>query len=68
MSTLKNDLLNWPIEFLQFVPLEEACRLSSLSEDTLRRHHSDKIVSLAPRRSAMRRGHALMLTTPIENA
>jgi hypothetical protein len=51
-----------PIELNRIVPMDEASKLSSLSEDTLRREHSDKIVHLSPRRDGMRVGHALMLT------
>jgi hypothetical protein len=56
-----NDLLSWPVELLRFISLEEAERLSTLSQDTLKREHSDKIVHLSTRRVGMRVGHALML-------
>lgn len=57
-----NDLpLPSPIELNRIVPMDEASQLSSLSEDTLRREHADKIVHLSPRRDGMRIGHALML-------
>ena len=44
-----------PLELLRIVPLAEAERLSSLSEDTLRREHGDKIKKLV--RGAMACGH-----------
>jgi hypothetical protein len=49
-----------PLELLRIVPLAEAERLSSLSEDTLRREHGDKIKKLSPRRDGMRVIDALM--------
>jgi hypothetical protein len=49
-------------ELQRIVPLTEAERLSGLSEDTLKRHHGDKIIRLSPRRLGMRVGHALQLT------
>jgi hypothetical protein len=50
-----------PIKLLQVVPMTEAEELSSLSEDTLERKHSDKIIHLSARRKGMRRIHALLL-------
>jgi hypothetical protein len=50
-----------PIELLRFVPMAEAERLSGLSEDSLRRHHRDKIKKLSPRREGMRVIDALMI-------
>lgn len=64
MSAAKNlpdKLLDWPIELLRFVPPEEAERLSTLSWDTIKRKHADKIVHLSKRRVGMRVGDALML-------
>jgi hypothetical protein len=55
------DLLTWPVEFLQIVGPDEVERLSTLSWDTIKRRHSDKIVRLSERRVGMRVGHALML-------
>jgi hypothetical protein len=52
-----------PLELNRIISLSEAARLSSLSEDTIRREHSDKILDLSPRRRGMRVGDALMLTT-----
>jgi hypothetical protein len=50
-----------PLDLLRIAPMPEAERLSSMSEDSLRRNHSDKIVKLSPRRTGMRVAHALML-------
>jgi hypothetical protein len=50
-----------PTELLGMVTMAEAERLSTLSEDTLRREHSDKVHKLSKRRSGMRRVDALML-------
>jgi hypothetical protein len=60
MSTDK--ITNLPlVERLRIVPLAEAARLSGISEDGLRRHHSDKLIKMSPRRVGMRQGDALML-------
>ena len=50
-----------PLELNRIVRLPEAGRLCGLSEDSLRRNHSDKIVRLGPRAIGMRVGHALQL-------
>jgi hypothetical protein len=50
------------LELASFISLNEASRVSSLSEDTLEREHADKIVKLSPKRRAMRLGHALTLS------
>jgi hypothetical protein len=44
------------------ISLKEASRLSSLSEDTIRRRHADKIIKLSPRRCGMHLEDALSLT------
>jgi hypothetical protein len=51
-----------PIELQRIAPMPEASRLSGISEDSLRRHHADKIIHISPRRDGMRVGHALMLS------
>jgi hypothetical protein len=51
------------VEMKRIAPLEEASYLSSLSVDTLKRKHADKIITLSPRRLGMRVGDALMLAT-----
>lgn len=60
---LPDNLLNWPLELLRIVDPEETERLSSLSWDSIKRHHRDKIVHVSERRVGMRVGHALMLST-----
>jgi hypothetical protein len=60
-----SDLLTWPVELLRFVGPEEAERLSTLSWDTIKRRHPDKIVHLSERRVGMRVGHALMLNEAV---
>ena len=49
-------------ELHRVVDLKEASRLSGLSVDSIKRHHSDKITDLSPRRVGMRLRDALMLT------
>jgi len=49
------------LELERIVVMSEAERLSSCSEDTLRRYHPDKIIKLSPRRDGMRVKDALML-------
>jgi hypothetical protein len=49
------------LELERIASLAEASKLSSMSEDTLRRRHGDKIIKLSDRRSGMRVKHALML-------
>jgi hypothetical protein len=51
-----------PLELNRIVRLAEAGRLCGLSEDSLRRNHSDKIIRLGPRAIGMRVGHVLQLT------
>jgi hypothetical protein len=49
------------LELERIVSLKEAEAVSTLSPDSLKRHHSDKIVQLGPRRQGMRLRDALML-------
>jgi hypothetical protein len=51
------------VELMRIAPMQEAARLSSLSEDTLEREFADKIVWLSTRRKGMRVGDALMINT-----
>ena len=51
-------------ELYRVVDLKEASRLSGLSVDSIKRHHSDKIIDLSPRRRGMRVRDALMLARP----
>jgi hypothetical protein len=50
----------------RIVTLREASQLAGISEDTIRRRHSDKVIRLSPRRLGMRVKDALFLTD--ENA
>jgi hypothetical protein len=50
------------LELNRIVRMSEAARLSGLSEDSLKRNHSDKIMQLGPRAIGMRVGHALQLS------
>jgi hypothetical protein len=52
---------NW-IELQRVVSLAEAARPSSMSIDTIRRRHADKIIKLSLRRSGMRLQDALNLS------
>jgi hypothetical protein len=49
------------LEKLRVAPMNEAEHLSGLSQETIRRHHSDLIIDLSPRRQGMRVKDALML-------
>jgi hypothetical protein len=49
------------VELERIVDMREAERLSTLSEDTLKRRFPDKIIRLSKRRLGMRVRHALML-------
>jgi hypothetical protein len=49
------------VELQRIVSLAEACRLSSLSEDTIKRRYRDKLIQVSPRRLGMRLGDALNL-------
>ena len=57
---VNKDWLKWPVEWLRVVPPGEAERLSSLSWDTIKRRHGDKIVHPSPGRVGLRVGDALM--------
>lgn len=49
------------LELARIAPLDEAARLSSLSKDTIRRKHREKLIELSERRLGMRVGDALQL-------
>ena len=51
-------------ELHRVIDLKEASRLSGLSIDSIKRHHSDKIIELSPRRRGMRVRDVLMLARP----
>jgi len=52
------------IEFRKILTLEQVTELTTLSADSLRRHHADKIRRLGPRRLGMRLGDALAIGAP----
>jgi hypothetical protein len=49
------------VELERIVPLDEVVRLTSLSEDSLKRHHSHLIRTLSPRRRGMKLRDALAI-------
>ena len=49
------------VELQRIVDLKKASSLSGLSVDSLKRHHSDRIINLSPRRLGMRVRDALSL-------
>jgi hypothetical protein len=49
------------LELDRIVTLQEAEKISSLSVDSWKRHHPDKVVELSPRRLGVRLRDALML-------
>jgi hypothetical protein len=52
------------IELRKILTLEQVAELTTLSADSLRRHHADKIRRLGPRRLGMRLADALAIGTP----
>jgi hypothetical protein len=50
------------VDLESIVSLQRASEISTLSEDTWRREHPEKIIKLSPRRSGVRLKHALMLS------
>jgi hypothetical protein len=50
------------LELDRIISLQEAEKISSLSVDSWKRHHSDKVVELSPRRLGVRLRDALMLS------
>ena len=61
VTSLPDDVLNWPIELLRIASPREAEQLSSADWDTLKRNYPDLVVKISRRREGMRVGHALML-------
>ena len=49
------------LELERIITLQEAEKISSLSSDSWKRHHSDKIIEMSPRRLGVRLRDALML-------
>jgi hypothetical protein len=52
-------------ELDRIISLQEAERISNLSVESWKRNHSDKIVTLSPRRIGIRLRDALMLWKPL---
>jgi hypothetical protein len=50
-----------PLELLKIITLERVTELTTLSVDSLKRHHADKIRRLGPRRLGMCLGDALAI-------
>jgi hypothetical protein len=51
------------VELRKILTLEQVTELTTLSADSLKRHHADKILHLGPRRRGMRLGDALAIGT-----
>ena len=51
------------VELRKVLTLEQVSELTTLSADSLKRHHADKILHLGPRRRGMRLGDALAIGT-----
>jgi hypothetical protein len=49
------------LELERIITLQEAEKISSLSADSWKRHHPDKIIEMSPRRLGVRLRDALML-------
>ena len=63
MSTSTDDGFKLPpaLELDRIISMQEAEAVSSLSVDSWKRHHADKLVELSPRRLGVRLRDALML-------
>jgi hypothetical protein len=61
MSTA-DDSLPIKYELDRIISLQQAKRISSLSPDSWKRNHPDKVVELSPRRYGVRLRDALMLS------
>jgi hypothetical protein len=51
------------LELRKIIPLAQVTELTTLSADSLKRHHADKIKRLSPRRLGMRLADALAIGT-----
>jgi predicted DNA-binding transcriptional regulator AlpA len=60
MSTEKSDQPTW-LELERVLELPEVEELTSLSADSIKRHHRDKLVNLSPRRLGMKLRNALAI-------
>jgi hypothetical protein len=49
------------LQLERIISLQEAEKVSDLSADSWKRHHSDKVIKLSPRRLGVRLRDALML-------
>jgi hypothetical protein len=56
------------LELQRIITLQEAEKISSLSSDSWKRHHSDKIIEMSPRRLGVRLRDALMLSSKISGS
>jgi hypothetical protein len=52
------------LELERIITILQASNVSTLSEDTIRRRHADKIIKLSPRRDGMKLRDALSLRRP----
>ena len=69
MPTPTNDFKLPPgLELDRIITLQEAEKISSLSIDSWKRHHADKVVELSPRRLGVRLRDALMIHRPAPGA
>jgi hypothetical protein len=60
MSTEKADRPTW-LELERVLELPEVEEITSLSIDSIKRHHRDKLVNLSPRRLGMKMRNALAI-------
>jgi hypothetical protein len=60
MSTEKSDQPTW-LELERVLSMPEVEEITSLSVDSLNRHHKEKIVELSPRRRGMKLRNALAI-------
>jgi hypothetical protein len=61
MSTEKADRPTW-LELERILELSEVEEITSLSIDSIKRHHRDKLVNLSPRRLGMKLRNALAIS------
>jgi hypothetical protein len=60
MSTEKAERPTW-LELERILELPEVEEITSLSVDSIKRHHRDKLVNLSPRRLGMKLRNALAI-------
>jgi len=61
MSTRDSFKLPTALELDRIISMRDAEKVSSLSVDSWKRHHADKLVELSPRRLGVRLRDALMI-------